>query len=188
MVLRHCDIFEILPDEWWQAAGMVNFERRSESYRCLPTPGMFLMSPEEIEPVKRGVGIFHSGGDDDLPAIERTTRILRAMREEVLLPPIVVHGSRFYAPSGRRRLYDGTHRLYCTIACQFPFVPVIETSEPPAEFGITHIALPSCPGCSEQLLVYSGERGVIQRERTCPSCQREISEPPTVVVVQRFQP
>jgi hypothetical protein len=80
----------------------------------------------DLAPFRRapGVPIFHDGGEHEFKtASERVSGILRAFASDTPLPPIKVNLGA--APPYKLTLYDGLHRVYCSMAAGFSSVPVI---------------------------------------------------------------
>jgi hypothetical protein len=112
-----------IPDEWWSAAGMERFERRSAAYRA-GDPELLSASewPTElvplklIEPPRRAPGVALFGR-------ERMISVLAGFVADDRLPPIEVNT----VEGGRSpyRVYHGYHRYYASWAAGFDLVPVV---------------------------------------------------------------
>jgi hypothetical protein len=113
--------FEI-PDEWWIAAGMVNFTTSQPAYRS--ALGARLVPLRDIEPPHLD---FAKPRDCCGFDRARMLRILRGMKEGANIRPVpllaladdAVPSSKCYA----FRPLDGYHRFYASIAAGFEFLP-----------------------------------------------------------------
>jgi ParB-like chromosome segregation protein Spo0J len=105
-----------LPDEWWEAAGMVGFVTSRTAYRRNAVRRTMILRIDEIAVPQRGAGV------PDLER-DRMVSVLDAIRHDRTLPPIeVVEAiSNLYG----HRLYHGRHRLAASIAVGFSLVPAV---------------------------------------------------------------
>jgi hypothetical protein len=131
MVLNHHDLKIELDDAWWAEAGMLGFVPTGPSYRAGPDAGgrpIFLALINEIGPVRRnpGVGIFNT--NETKTARQRVLCILKGFRENVAIPIEVVDARDGYPY--RFKPMNGTHRLYCSLAVGFTYVPAVQGWEP----------------------------------------------------------
>ncbi len=129
MNVRHHDLKEVLPDEWWVAAGMSNFVRSASAYRCDDSIAggrrVSLIPIVDIGPVQRthGVRVFNAHSWEGISARERVERILHAFAMNGTLPPIELTKQAGRYPFC---LKDGVHRVYCSIAAGFTHIPAIK--------------------------------------------------------------
>ena len=95
MEIRHGHVRQELPDEWWEAAGMVGFVPARAAYRVNAAPyrveRVFEVPIDHVEPLERTLshGIFN---DSHLfgTARERVVSILKGFREDSAIPPVHV--------------------------------------------------------------------------------------------------
>jgi len=128
MNIAHHGVSEELPDEWWFAAGLLNFIRVASAYRCDHAAAgvrrVCLIPIANIE-AQRGpsVPIFKDDPWEGIPGRKRVERILRAFVEDDALPPI-----ELTKQAGRFPFYlqHGMHRLYCSIAAGFTEIPAVK--------------------------------------------------------------
>ena len=86
---------------------------------------------DDVSPVRRklSAGVFNDDIDTGLSAKERVMSILRAIRDNVPLPPVEIVD----CPAGssyRYKLTHGVHRLYCSLAAGFTHVPTVKGFDP----------------------------------------------------------
>jgi hypothetical protein len=130
MIIQHHDLRLDLEDCWLVAAGAENFVRSSSAYIVDATscndrhPGLIRI--DEIGPVLRAPGVpyFNGSAEEGLTAKERVIRILRAFANGVALPPVEV--VRTSSDSHPFKLFDGTHRLYLSLAVGYTHIPAVE--------------------------------------------------------------
>jgi ParB-like chromosome segregation protein Spo0J len=105
-----------LPDERWEAAGMVGFVTSRTAYRRNAVRRTMILRIDEIAVPPRGAGVPDFERD-------RMVSVLDAIRHDRTLPPIeVVEAiSNLYG----HRLYHGRHRLAASIAVGFSLVPAV---------------------------------------------------------------
>ena len=110
-------VFEV-PDEWWIEAGLRNFKPKTTAYIAQPVTGW----PTEtvllaaIRPPARASGVRNFDR-------ERMVNILRGIRTDSPMPPVVVHN----CPKPSQYLYevrDGFHRFYASAAVGFSNLPI----------------------------------------------------------------
>jgi len=117
--------FEI-PDEWWKAAGMDRFVRRSSAYRYradekFPELVVTLIPLAAMKPVHRQVPIDFGGFSRD-----RMERVLRWIASDTPTEPVrarAINDSRYGF-----ELHDGFHRYYASAAAGFPDIPIVAQS------------------------------------------------------------
>ncbi len=122
MEISHHGVREELPDEWWIAAGMLNFVRAESAYHCDRAAAgrrVCLIPIVDIEPVRR-IPVFNAHSWEGILAKERVERILRAFVANGALPPVELTKQEGRYPFC---LKDGLHRLYCSIAAGFTEIP-----------------------------------------------------------------
>jgi len=116
-----------LSDEWIKEANFLPF-RYIGYYRVKSDDDFFIINIADISPNIRneGVPIFNGGIVDDVfkTARERTVSILKAISEQLPMPPIEVlapkqNGNYLYNVS------HGCHRLHCSIAAGFNKIPAV---------------------------------------------------------------
>jgi hypothetical protein len=114
--------FEI-PDEWWEAAGMLGFKTDRKAYRRSPPENAddatIIMLVDTIGVGPRGPGVSNFDRD-------RMVSVLTAIRRERALGPIQV--TKANDQGYTHELYDGRHRLAASIAVGFPLVPAVIVS------------------------------------------------------------
>ena len=127
MQIRHHDREVVLPDEWWDEAGMADFVRRTSAYLADRSeyPDVCEVAIEDIGPVRRalGVGVFNDGEEGS--ARERVVSILCGFRLGSFIPPVQIVENPTDAPY-RYKLTHGTHRLYSSVAAGFSHVPTVK--------------------------------------------------------------
>ena len=116
-----------IPDEWWSAAGVSQFEPVTPAYRVGEREKRYSRFIEPVvpiplvtlQPIDRNLshGVFRDR--------ESVVQILRGFVADDALPPVCVTraGTDGYA------LFDGAHRFYCAIAVGFSLIPAIDVSE-----------------------------------------------------------
>ena len=130
MLFKHHDIEYVLPDEWWNEAGMPAGTLGGFSYVGGPSPWpklkVFELAISDVQAVLRqgSHGVFNDNPEFGT-AHDRVVQILRGFREQVPIPPIEVARLHSAQPS-RFKLIHGAHRLYCSIAAGFSHVPAVE--------------------------------------------------------------
>lgn len=130
MKIKHHDLLDDLDDAWWAEAGMLDFKPSTSAYHTDPHKfqSAFEVRIENIAPVgmaRRKIGIFRDSIDEGRTARERVLYILRAFHSGAALEPVeVVRGQP--GCLHQYELYNGTHRLYCSLAAGFVKVPAIE--------------------------------------------------------------
>lgn len=119
--------FEI-PDEWWIAAGMKSFVRRSDAYlHCpdgkLPALPVIVVAITQVKPPQR------------LPSVTRDFRgfrrdgmdwALQHISSNTPLEPIRVLKAN--GETYRYMVYDGFHRFYASTASGYPSIPVVDVT------------------------------------------------------------
>jgi len=134
MELMHHGMTIVLDDDWWTEGGMTDFAPAAATYAVdamvFPERVIFAAKIDDIGPVRRapGVGIFNDDRDSGITARDRVVRILRGFRSGALIPPVEI----VKAKPGDEYLYRlvaGTHRLYCSLAAGFTYVPAVEGFE-----------------------------------------------------------
>ena len=123
MQITHHDREVVLPDEWWDEAGMEEFVPGTTAYLSdlSEYPGVCEVAIEDIGPVHRapGVGVFNDGEEGS--ARERVVSILCGFRLGSLIPPVKIVEKPTDA-AYRYKLTHGAHRLYCARAAGFSHV------------------------------------------------------------------
>jgi hypothetical protein len=128
MNIRHHDLKEKLPEEWWIAAGMPNFIRSASAYRCDHAAAggrrMCLIPIVDIGPIQRNpsVPVFNANSWEGISARERVERIFHAFAANATLPPIELTKQAGRYPFDLR---DGVHRLFCSIAAGYTEIPAV---------------------------------------------------------------
>lgn len=123
-----------VPDEWWNAGGMHDFkpsrlsyvagdrEKRFEGWGASPVLHLAIAcirAPRR----KLSYGVFRDE--------QSVVGIFRGFRMSGTLPPILVVRLTGTSEDGcTHRLYDGSHRFYCSIAAGFTQIPAVEVPEP----------------------------------------------------------
>jgi hypothetical protein len=131
MKFMHHDFKIELPDEWWIAAGMLNFVPSSSAYRCDHVAArqrrVCLIQIADIEPVRRtpGVPLFNDCREERIPASERVQRILRGFVQNAEMPPVEALRQTKPGPYPFR-LTQGVHRLYCSLAAGYTEIPAVK--------------------------------------------------------------
>jgi hypothetical protein len=130
MRFSHHNIEYVLPDEWWNEAGMRAGLMTGRSYVSGPSPWpklpVFELAVSDLQPVLRqgSHGVFNNNPEFGT-AHDRVVQILRGFREQSSIPPIEV--ARLPPiQSPQFKLIHGAHRLYCSIAAGFSHVPAVE--------------------------------------------------------------
>ena len=130
MRFKHHDIEYVLPDEWWNEAGMQTEALNGRSYSGGPSPwpnlAVFELDINDVEPMVRQAshGVFNDNTEFGT-AHDRVVRILRGFCEQSPIPPIQVSRLHSALPP-RYKLIHGAHRLYCAIAAGYSHVPAVE--------------------------------------------------------------
>lgn len=116
-----------LPDEWIREVNFIPFVYIGY-YRVKSDDDFFIINIVDISPKIRGEGvrIFNDGPVDDVfkTARERTVSILKAIAEQLPMPPIEVLARK----NTGNYLYNvthGCHRLHCSIAAGFSKIPAV---------------------------------------------------------------
>jgi len=115
--------FEI-PDEWWNEAGMAEFNRNSPAYRSKEAAGLIRLS--DIEPPFRfrAHELSFRGFNR-----ERLIAVLRGIATGDDIPPVplktILTDDELLGPPFRYRVRDGYHRYYASVAVGFEFLPYI---------------------------------------------------------------
>ena len=124
----HVDFPFDIPDTWWFKAEMAEFQPKAPQYRAdlsdLDGQTILSVCVGKVEPLRsrklnNGYGLF----SDE----ERVVKILRGFIENTETPPVQV----VKQPPGSDyvyRLYNGTHRFYCSVAAGFSHVPAEEVT------------------------------------------------------------
>lgn len=130
MKIIHHDLEVELNDEWWEAAGMNLFIPKTRAYLthqvfCENQP-LFEVPIEDVGPVRRapGVGIFNES-EEGTSARDRVVSILSGFRSNVPIPPVQIVTRQAGYPYPYK-LVAGAHRLYCSLAAGFTYIPAIK--------------------------------------------------------------
>ena len=106
--------FEI-PDEWWQASGMLAYTLTESHY--LSSSAKAIVPLEEIEPPLRDRGKMWFRGRDEVVSL------LNGMLSYKEIPPIQVW-SKEKNSSNLYVVRDGYHRFYLSVAVGYSKIPV----------------------------------------------------------------
>ncbi len=126
--IKHHDLRQCLPEEWWIEAGMQGFKPSACSYRVNEAKGgaVFLVDVNDVAPLRRTLshGLF---GDKDggPPVRQRVVQILQGFVRGEAIPPVEILPA-LEGSEHRYRLKDGAHRFYLSIAAGFTHVPAVE--------------------------------------------------------------
>ena len=115
--LAHTQLDFEIPDDWWDEAGMVEFQPTSQTYCVAPNDKWLLkiVALDEVKPPTRSPGVRWFD----------QTRMVYFLECIVLgdaIPPIEVH-----EPPNTELRYevrDGFHRFYASVAAGFKYLPV----------------------------------------------------------------
>ena len=126
-LFRHVDFQFEIPDTWWFKAEMAEFRPKAPQYRANPSDlknGQTILSVcvGEVEPL-RSRKLNH--GDGFFASEAQVVHVLRGFIKGSAIFPVKVERQ----PAGSDyvyRLYDGTHRFYCSVAAGFSHVPAVE--------------------------------------------------------------
>jgi hypothetical protein len=123
MKIVHSGFEVTLKDDWLAEAEMSRFVPTSKAYRV--DPHWFAKDRQirqirirDIAPVERHLGdygVFRNR--------ESVLEILRGFRLDHAIPPVEITSGK--TTSHRYKLYNGTHRLYCSLAVGFTHVPAV---------------------------------------------------------------
>lgn len=130
MVKHHGEEIGTIDGTWWAEAGMENFAPSARAYVADPREvgdGKICEIPIDdfsvVSVERRSVGIFKD--NEKRTAGERVVRILKGFVSGDEISPVEFKyekpGSQY-----RYRLYNGTHRFYCSVAAGFSHVPAVE--------------------------------------------------------------
>jgi len=109
-----------IPADWWNEAGMYNFELQSAFYSYEDLPELFIrMEAIEVPSMEERQHLGHGG----LSRI-RMVSILRAIASGRPLPPVEVEELLSDA-AYPYRLHHGAHRFFASVAAGFPSIPAV---------------------------------------------------------------
>ena len=128
---RHVDFSFCIKDLWWSKAGIAGFRPQAPQYRVdssgfdgrqILSVGVGDVRPLYCRKISPDGRFFDTK--------ERVVQVLRGFIENSALPPVEV----VKQPAGSDylyKLYDGTHRFYCSVAAGFSHVPAVEVEPSP---------------------------------------------------------
>lgn len=125
-----------LPSEWWDEAGMRNFEPSAPSFRCDPSPLNWPVATISLSCIRvpiRNLGVAPFERD-------RMIQILSGIRSSVAIPPVEVMDRR---DGDSLILRDGYHRFHASIATGLSFIPAVVLPFWEPEVPSKKMALPS---------------------------------------------